>query len=110
MTLIVTKNAADQILASAEDGSRQSGALRVAAKRKPDGSVEYAMGFDEAQREDAQVHWHGVNIVVAPTSTELLAGATLDYVELADGKHEFIFLNPNDPHYVPPANEKNTFS
>lgn len=102
MTLVVTQNAAQQILASAQQSGQQGTALRVAAKRKPDGGVEYAMGFDEPQQEDAHVHWHGVDVVVAPTSTELLSGATLDYVELDDGNREFIFLNPNDPDYVAP--------
>lgn len=105
MTMVVTENAARQILASAGEGGQQGAALRVAAKRKPDGGVEYAMGFDEPQGEDVHVHWHGVDVIVAPTSTELLSGATLDYVELEGGSREFIFLNPNDPNYVPPADE-----
>ena len=33
----------------------------------------------------------------------LLAGTTLDYVELQPGVRSFIFLNPNDPGYVPPT-------
>lgn len=102
MTLVVTKRAAQHILAS---GGLQGGSLRVAAKRNQNGGVDYAMGFDDIQPDDAQVHWHGVTVVVAPTSTELLTGATLDYVELDDGSHEFIFMNPNDPEYVPPGED-----
>lgn len=104
MTLVVTKKAAQQILASAESTGQQGVPLRVAAKRRTDGTVEYAMGFDESHADDAQINWHGISIVVAPTSRELLTGATLDYVELDDGSQEFIFMNPNDPHYVPPKN------
>lgn len=100
--MVVTEEAARQILNSAAGSGQQGAALRIAAKRRPDGSVEYAMGFDEPQSEDVHVHWHGVDVVVAPTSTELLSGATLDYVELDTGAYEFIFLNPNDPTYVPP--------
>ena len=29
-------------------------------------------------------------------------GMIIDFVELEPGKQEFIFLNPNDPAYVPP--------
>ncbi|MFC1681443.1 HesB/IscA family protein [Pseudomonadota bacterium] len=105
MALVVTENAARQILQSARDSGQLGSNLRVAAKRTADGSVEYAMGFDEKQSEDVQVNWHGVNIIVAPTSTELLSGTTLDYVELESGKFEFIFMNPNDPNYVPPEQE-----
>jgi iron-sulfur cluster assembly protein len=102
MALVVTEQAAKQILASAQDSGQQGTDLRIAAKRSADGAIEYAMGFDERHAEDVQVNWYGVNVVVAPTSTELLSGATLDYVELEAGRHEFIFMNPNDPHYVPP--------
>ena len=31
-----------------------------------------------------------------------LKNCKLDYVEIDKGKHEFIFLNPNDPTYVAP--------
>ena len=103
MTIVVTEKAAQQILVSARDGGQQGTDLRIAAKRIEDGSITYAMGFDERQSTDAQVRWHGVNLVVGPTSTELLSGATLDYVELGDGSHEFIFMNPNDPDYTPPT-------
>ncbi len=103
MTLVITEKAAQQILASVAEGEQPGVDLRIAAKRKEDGSVEYAMGFDERQKEDARIHWHGVNVVVGPTSTELLAGTTLDYVELEKGRHEFIFINPNDPNYTPPT-------
>ena len=33
----------------------------------------------------------------------MLRGATLDFVELEPGDFQFIFLNPNDPNYVPPV-------
>jgi len=40
-------------------------------------------------------------IVVADTSMPLLTGTVIDYVEIEPGRHEFIFLNPNDPNYQP---------
>jgi iron-sulfur cluster assembly protein len=40
--------------------------------------------------------------MVPPDSVELLKGATLDFVELEPGQFNFIFMNPNDPEYVPP--------
>ncbi len=60
------------------------------------------MGFDNAKGDDARIETTGVAILVAPTSSELLDGMTLDYVELEPGSREFIFMNPNDPHYIPP--------
>ena len=35
-------------------------------------------------------------------SLDLLSDTVLDYVQMDDGKYEFIFLNPNDPNYKPP--------
>lgn len=77
-------------------------ALRIAAKRKSDGGIEYAMGFDEGNEADSRIESHGVSLLIASTSTDLVAGMTLDYVEIEPGQPSFIFLNPNDPHYVPP--------
>ena len=102
MAFVISENAARHILESARESGQHGSGLRIAAKRTADGSIEYAMGFDDKQTEDVEVNWHGVNVIVAPTSTELLSGTTLDYVELEPGKYEFIFMNPNDPHYVPP--------
>ena len=44
----------------------------------------------------------GVDLVVATASKDLADGMTIDYVELSAGEAEFIFMNPNDPEYVPP--------
>jgi iron-sulfur cluster assembly protein len=35
-------------------------------------------------------------------SAELLKNTVLDFVEIEPGKQQFIFMNPNDPGYVPP--------
>ena len=45
----------------------------------------------------------GVQIVMAPEFVPLLDAATLDFVELEPGDAQFIFLNPNDATYTPPA-------
>ena len=103
--MTITEQAAQQIRAAAGGSDTQGLALRVAARRKPDGSIAYAMGFDTADDKDARVNAHGVEVVVAPTSAELLTEAVLDYVELEPGDFQFIFLNPNDPHYVPPKQD-----
>jgi iron-sulfur cluster assembly protein len=102
MKITVTEAAAKQIGEAAKHDEMQGMVLRIAAKRKQDGSIDYAMGFDEAKQDDDRIETLGINIVVAPTSAELLNGMTLDFVELESGTTEFIFLNPNDPHYIPP--------
>ena len=99
----VTRAAAEQIRKSAEQGNMGKLALRIAATKHPDGSVDYAMGFDEPGEEDIEVKSEGVNLIIAPEHVALLRGATVDYVELESGSFNFIFLNPNDANYSPPS-------
>jgi len=95
--------ALEQIRHSAEAGDMASSPLRVAIKKQDDGSFHYAMGFDEQRLPgDTFFNFDGVDLVVATASKELTEGLTIDYVELEPGKPEFIFLNPNDPSYIPP--------
>ena len=103
--VMLTKRAAEQIKQAADQSGLQGQALRIAAQRKPDQSIEYAMGFDEAGMTDTRLRFFGVEVLVSATSEALLEGATLDYVELAEygPEKQFIFLNPNDPNYVPPS-------
>ena len=101
----VTRAAAEQIRKSAEQGNTGDLALRIAATKKPDGSLDYAMGFDEPGEEDIEVKSEGVNLVIAPEHVALLRGATMDYVELEAGSFNFIFLNPNDANYSPPSGD-----
>lgn len=94
----LTPAAAEQILratASQEDDNATC-TLRVAAKIE-EGEIVYGMGFDDERDQDAVIESHGVKLLISPHSLELLAGATLDFVELQAGEFQFIFNNPNDP-------------
>lgn len=102
--MTITPAAAAQIRAAAKQGRMEGMALRIAALRNPDGTIQYAMGFDDSSRaDDTRFTSEGVELTVASTSTILLEGTTLDYVELESGRFEFIFMNPNDPNYRPPV-------
>lgn len=93
----VTPLAAQQILAASQQhGIEDAPNLRIAARRSMDGSIEYGMGFDDLHEGDVQVNAEGINLLIAPHSEPLLKGATLDFVELAPGDFQFIFVNPND--------------
>jgi len=96
--ITVTPQAAAQILKSANGA-----ALRLAARLDAQGVLEYGMGFDDKAPEDLEVASNGVMLLVSPGSAELLAGATLDYVELNPGDWRFIFVNPNDPSHKAPT-------
>ena len=96
--------ALEQIRHSAQTSDLQSIPLRIAVKQLEDSSLHYAMGFDEKKLPgDTFYNFDGVDLVVSTGSKGFADGMTIDYVELEPGKLEFIFLNPNDPAYIPPA-------
>lgn len=79
-------------------------ALRLAVQRLENGDYHYAMGFDDGRREgDRREEVRGVPVVVGAESLALARGMIVDFVELEPGQPRFIFLNPNDPAYVPPG-------
>ncbi|MBS34573.1 MAG: iron-sulfur cluster assembly accessory protein [Thiotrichales bacterium] len=99
----VTRGAAKQIRKTAGDGDMEELALRVSANREPDGSISYRMGFDEFAEGDTVVSTRGVDVLLRTNDKSLLQGATLDFVEIEPGQMQFIFMNPNDPSFVPPT-------
>jgi len=94
--ITVTPSAAQQIRIAATQSDSDEMGLRIAARRDPDGSLHYAMGFDEARNDDLVVTSEGIALVVSPRDTDLLDGMTVDYVEFEPGDFRFIFINPND--------------
>jgi iron-sulfur cluster assembly protein len=102
----VTAEAAKQIKQSAKQGKSEGMPLRIAATRNEDQSIHYGMGFDDSKEEDISITSEDVEIIVSPISAELLNGTVLDFVELEPGKHQFIFMNPNDPNYTPSQEDR----
>ena len=94
----VTRTAAKQVRRAAASGDMEELALRVAATRTGDGGIDYRMGFDEIGAGDKVFSTNGIDVVITAGDEALL-----DYVEIEDSDRRFIFLNPNDPHYRPPA-------
>jgi iron-sulfur cluster assembly protein len=102
--ITITPAAAKQIRHSASEGKMEGLSMRIAAKRNPDGSMHYGMGFDDNELDgDVHVEADGIDVVIGESSLTLLEGTTLDYVELEQDNWQFIFLNPNDSNYSPPA-------
>ncbi len=100
--ITVTAAAATQVRTASVQGNAIGLPLRIAIQRKPDGAFHYLMGFDDQEKAgDQKIESAGVALVVDEVSQPLVAGMTLDYVEI-DGKLEFVFINPNDPNYRPP--------
>jgi len=94
--ITVTPSAALQIRIAATQSEADEMGLRIAARRDADGSLHYAMGFDEARNDDRVVSSEGIALVVSPQHADLLDGMTLDFVEYEPGDFRFIFVNPND--------------
>jgi iron-sulfur cluster assembly protein len=106
MMFSITENAVKIIKEAAKQSNIETLILRIAAKNNQDGSIEYGMGFDESKDTDIKIPYDDVEIVIDPTSNELLEEATMDYVELEPGQFNFIFMNPLDPNYKPPKKKK----
>lgn len=102
MIIKVTENAQAQIEAAGKDSGADNLPLRIATIRTPDGGLDYRMGFDDEgiKDGDSQDQAGSVVVVVAPDDQALLEGTTLDYVEIEQGEHHFIFDNPNDPGHA----------
>ena len=83
--------------------AQQTASFAQAAQQRPDGSIDYRMGFDEGTEDDISFRCEGVQVVMAPEYVPLLDAATLDFVELDAGDPQFIFLNPKDATYVEPS-------
>ncbi len=98
----ITAAASKQIREAARQGGTEGMVLRLAARQKEDGAIDYLMGFDEVKEDDVRIDSEGVEIVMMPEHAELLDETTMDYVEIEEGDFRFIFLNPKDANYTPP--------
>jgi len=100
--ITLTPTAAKQVKHSAKESNLDGLPLRLACTRMEDGSFHYGMGFDDVKEGDVTHTSEGIDVIVSITANEFMNGTTVDFVELEEGKQEFIFMNPNDPSYVPP--------
>ncbi len=98
----LTPAAAEQVRNSAEQANAENLSLRVAAKKKPDGTMDYGIGFDESTDDDMVFNCEGIEVVMAPEHSPLLSGATIDFVEIEPGERRLIVMNPNDANFTPP--------
>jgi len=101
--ITVTTSAAQQIRIAATQSEADEMGLRIAARRDADGSLHYAMGFDDARNDDRVVTSEGIALVVSAGEADLLDGMTIDYVEYEPGDFRFIFINPNDAPAASPT-------
>ena len=100
----MTPAAVHEILASAERSDAVGMALRVAARRTADGSLEFGMGFDDEREDDEAVQFETLRVLIGSPSRPLLEGAVLDFQEVQAGQHDFIFTAaPDQPSAADPG-------
>ena len=100
----LTEAAAKQVQKAAKQGNAEGMSLRLAASQSSDGSIEYRMGFEDSPHDDdISFKTEGIDLVMSPEDVPLLDQAVMDFVEIEVGKPHFIFKNPKDPTYKPPA-------
>ncbi|MCL4747297.1 MAG: hypothetical protein KJZ83_18055 [Burkholderiaceae bacterium] len=93
--VVLTPAAASRILSEADAADLDEVLIRFAACVGEDGTtIEYGMGFDERREQDTAIDIDGVTILISPPSLDLLAGTTVDFVEISPGEHRFIFAAP----------------
>ena len=102
MVIEVTDAARIMVEMAAKESDAKDLPLRIAAVRTKDGGLDYKMGFDDEgiKDGDSQDAAGTVTIVVATEDQPILEGTRLDYVEIEQGDHRFIFDNPNDPSHA----------
>ncbi|MDO8904995.1 hypothetical protein [Hydrogenophaga sp.] len=97
----LTATAAQQIRQAARESDAEQLALRVAARREPDGSIGYGMGFDDVADNDTRLMLEDVAVVIAAAHADLLEDTVLDFVELEPGQFNFIFASQQPLAQVP---------
>ena len=95
----LTETAAAQIKSSGSDSP-----LRVAVTQHGNhNGFQYLMGFDEQKEGDSLYEVSDVKIIVNNDLLDILSGMEIDFVEIEGEDKQFIFKNPNDPHYKSPT-------
>jgi len=89
----ITPAAVAELRSAARRSDAEGMALRVAARRRPDGSVAFGMGFDAERENDETVRCEDLTVLLAAPSRPILADTVLDYVEIEGGRFDFVFLS-----------------
>ena len=66
--IMLTSEAAQQVLRAAGQTGAQGSPLRIAARVDADGATQYGMGFDEQREPDMLIQCEGVAVLISPGS------------------------------------------
>jgi iron-sulfur cluster assembly protein len=93
--ITITPQAAAKLSEILKQQDDPSSRLRLFIAKGGCHGYTYGMAFDPEQREgDEVIAQHGVEVVVDPMSSRMLAGAQIDYVRSVSGEG-FAVRNPN---------------
>ena len=92
--ITLTDTAAEKISALQKEHNAVGKPLRVYAQEGGCCGVQYGLGFDAKQADDAVVAHAGIEVVIDPQSVTLLTGSVLDYIVTPQGAG-FRIENPN---------------
>ncbi|MGQ0568791.1 MAG: iron-sulfur cluster insertion protein ErpA [Armatimonadota bacterium] len=93
--ITITSQAAEKLTEIIKQQEDPATRLRLFITKGGCHGYSYGMAFDPERRDDDQVvAQNGVELVVDPTSSRLLAGAQIDYIKSVTGEG-FMVRNPN---------------
>ena len=88
----ITPAALAELQAAAARSDADGMALRIAARERSDGGIEYGMGFDDERENDETLRCEGLTVLLGARSRPHLAATVLDFVELEVGRFDFVFM------------------
>ena len=95
----LTEEAAAQIKSSGSDSPLRIAVTQHASHK----GFQYLMGFDEQKENDSLYEVRDVKLLVSNDLLDILNGMEIDFVEIEGEDKQFIFKNPNDPHFKSPT-------
>ncbi len=90
---LITPQAAQHILETAQQSNATELALRLAARKDAEGTTEYGMGFDHPQEGDTQLVSNGITVVYQSAFEDDLVDVKLDYVKMDSGDFGLAFVD-----------------
>ncbi|MBF0428239.1 MAG: iron-sulfur cluster insertion protein ErpA [Magnetococcales bacterium] len=95
MSITLTPNAAKKLAELLSEETNPLTKLRIFVSGGGCSGFKYGFTFDETQDEfDLLIESNGAQVLVDPTSMNMLAGAEVDFVESLSGS-QFVIKNPN---------------
>ncbi len=104
--ITITKRAAEEISLSLHNPDAKDLLMRFAVSKTKNG-FEYLLGLDTRKESDIHLKSNEIEYVIAYEQKDMLQGMVVDFDEVSKEEgYCFIFMNPNDPNYHPPASQQ----